>query len=78
MIKYVNSTKEDVAGYSAEFYSRVNGLGAALVTYGVGLNVMAPTACAYAENSPLVIISGSPGVKEYRERKGMWHHTINK
>jgi TPP-dependent 2-oxoacid decarboxylase len=43
----------------------VRGLGAVCITYGVGgLKVINTTAQAYAEESPVVIISGAPGIKE--------------
>src|SRR5262249_4819021 len=55
---------------------RVKGLGVACVTYGVGgLNLVNAAACAYAEKSPLVVISGAPGVNE-RKPNARLHHTI--
>ncbi|MFM8803113.1 MAG: thiamine pyrophosphate-binding protein, partial [Planctomycetia bacterium] len=32
----VNCTREDCAGFAADAYARVNGMGAVCVTYGVG------------------------------------------
>jgi len=45
--------------------ARINGLGAVCVTYCVGgLKVVNATAQAFAEKSPVVVISGAPGIKE--------------
>ena len=50
-------------------------MGAACVTYGVGgLSMINAATAAYAEKSPLVVISGSPGIKE-RTEGALLHHT---
>src|SRR5437667_2507331 len=55
---------------------RVRGLGAVCVTYCVGgLKVANTTAEAFAEKSPVVIISGAPGMKE-REKNPLLHHKV--
>ena len=60
-IEAVVGTHEPNAAFSADAYARTNGLGVLLVTYGVGaLNAMNGIACAYAEMSPLLVISGAP------------------
>ena len=75
-IKPVVMTHEPCVGFAADAYSRIRGLGLAVVTYGVGgLNMVNAVAGAYAEKSPLVVLSGSPGVKERRERD-LLHHKI--
>jgi indolepyruvate decarboxylase len=52
---------EPGVGFAADAYARLRGLGVALVTYGPGaLSALNPVACAYAEQSPLLIISGGP------------------
>ena len=52
----------------------VMGWGALIVTYGVGaLNVVNATAGAHAESSPVVVISGAPGIRE-REENLLLHH----
>lgn len=64
-IKIINTCDEQGAGFAANAYARVRGLGACCITYGVGgLKVANTTAQAYAEESPVVVISGAPGVKE--------------
>src|ERR1043166_1141797 len=75
-IEVVGTTREDCAGFAADAYARVRGMGALCVTYCVGgLNVTNPIAEAYAEKSPVVVISGSPGMRE-RRHDPMLHHKI--
>ena len=72
----VNCTREDCAGFAADAYARVNGMGAVCVTYGVGgLSVANSIAGAYAEKSPVVMISGAPGVGE-RASNPLLHHRV--
>ena len=45
---------EEGAGFAADAHGRLQGLGVAVVTYGVGaLKLLNPVAGAYAERSPL-------------------------
>ena len=47
----VNCTREDCAGFAADAYARVNGMGALCVTYGVGgLSVANSVAGAFADH----------------------------
>jgi indolepyruvate decarboxylase len=59
---------EPGVGFAADAAARVNcGLGVAAVTYGAGaLNMVNAVAAAYAEKSPVVVISGAPGTQEGR------------
>jgi indolepyruvate decarboxylase len=67
-IVHVGTTREDTAAFAADGYARCRGIGALAVTYGVGaLNVVNSVAGAYAESSPVVVISGAPGVREQQE-----------
>ena len=67
-LKTVTTCDEQGAGFAADAYARVRGLGAVCVTYCVGgLKVVNPIAGAFAEKSPVVVISGAPGMGE-RER----------
>lgn len=67
-IRLVGTTREDTAAFAADGYARCRGIGALAVTYGVGaLNVVNAVAGAYAESSPVVVISGAPGVREQLE-----------
>ena len=72
----VNCTREDCAGFAADAYARVNGMGAVCVTYGVGgLSLANSIAGAYAEKSPVVLISGAPGIRE-RVNDPLLHHRV--
>ncbi|MBK9443167.1 MAG: indolepyruvate/phenylpyruvate decarboxylase [Comamonadaceae bacterium] len=59
---------EPGVGFAADASARINaGLGVAAVTYGAGaLNMINSVAAAYAEKSPLVVLSGGPGKGESR------------
>lgn len=73
-LTHVGTTREDTSAFAADGYARCAGLGALVVTYGVGaLNVVNAVAGAYAESSPVVVISGAPGVKEQLEDP-LLHH----
>jgi indolepyruvate decarboxylase len=75
-IEVVGCTREDCAGFAADCYARINGLGAVCVTYCVGgLSVCNSIAGAYAEKSPVVVISGSPGLAE-RINNPLLHHKV--
>ncbi|MBI1926735.1 hypothetical protein HYR99_21140 [Candidatus Poribacteria bacterium] len=75
-IRHIGMTREDAAGYAADAYARVNGMGAVCITYCVGgLSMTNSIAGAYAEKSPVIVISGGPGVKE-RERDALLHHKV--
>jgi len=75
-IRVVGTSKEDGAGFAADAYARVNGMGAVCVTYCVGgLSIANPVAGAYAEKSPVVVISGSPGLRE-RTNDPLLHHKV--
>ncbi|MFM7206343.1 MAG: alpha-keto acid decarboxylase family protein [Planctomycetaceae bacterium] len=75
-LELVNCTREDCAGYAADAYARLTGMGAVCVTYGVGgLSVVNSVAGAWAEKSPVVVISGAPGLGERGERP-LLHHCV--
>lgn len=75
-LKTVVMTHEPSLGFAADAYARIKGLGVALVTYGAGgLNMINPTACAYAEESPLLIIGGAPETT-YRSQPARLHHCV--
>jgi TPP-dependent 2-oxoacid decarboxylase len=77
-IKIVNTCDEQSAGFAADAYARIRGLGAACITYCVGgLKVVNSIAQAYAEKSPVIGISGSPGLSE-RKRNTLLHHKVRK
>jgi len=75
-LKIINTCDEQGAGFAADAYARVRGLGALCVTYCVGgLKVANTTAEAFAEKSPVIVISGAPGMKE-REKNPLLHHKV--
>lgn len=75
-IQIVNTCDEQGAGFAADAYARVRGLGVVCVTYCVGgLKVANTTAEAFAEKSPVVVISGAPGVSE-RVKNPLLHHKV--
>lgn len=75
-IEIVVTTNELGAGYAADAYARVNGVGVACVTYAVGgFSLTNALASAYAEKSPVVVISGAPGLRELK-RNWLLHHMV--
>src|SRR6266576_1870373 len=75
-LRIINTCDEPGAGFAADAYSRVKGLGVVCVTYCVGgLKVANTTAEAFAEKSPVVVLSGAPGMKE-REKNPLLHHKV--
>jgi indolepyruvate decarboxylase len=76
-IRWIGNCNELNAGYAADGYARMKGIGAAVVTYGVGgLSILNAAAGAYAEQVPLIIISGAPPSKR-REAGALVHHLIS-
>jgi len=75
-IQTITTCDEQGAGFAADAYARVAGLGAVCITYCVGgLKVVNPVAGAFAEKSPVVVISGAPGIRE-REKNPLLHHKV--
>lgn len=76
-LKIITMTHEPSVGFAADGYARVKGgLGVACVTYCVGgLNMLNAVACAYAEKSPLLVISGGPSPAD-RKTDGLLHHKV--
>jgi TPP-dependent 2-oxoacid decarboxylase len=75
-LRVINTCDEQGAGFAADAYARINGLGVVCVAYCVGgLKVVNATAQAFAEKSPVVVLSGAPGVKE-RRKNPLLHHKV--
>jgi indolepyruvate decarboxylase len=56
----IGTTNEMEAGYAADAYARLQGIGVACVTYGVGsFSLLNAIAGAYVERCPVVLINGS-------------------
>ncbi|MDP6389582.1 MAG: thiamine pyrophosphate-binding protein, partial [Alphaproteobacteria bacterium] len=66
---------EPAVGFAADAAARINStIGVAAVTYGAGaFNMVNPVTGAFAEKSPVVVISGAPGAEEGR-RGLLLHH----
>jgi pyruvate decarboxylase len=63
-------------GYSAEGYARACGVAAAIVTFSVGgLSAINAIAGAYAENLPVILVSGAPNTND-RATEHLIHHTL--
>ncbi len=74
-IELINTSTEEGAGFAADGYARLNGVGCVAVTYTVGaLKLCNPIAGAFAERSPVIVISGAPGVSE-RDKTPL-HHIV--
>ena len=78
-IMHVASCNELNAGYAADGYARIKGLAAAAVTYGPGsFSIVNAVAGAYAEDVPLVVISGGPATSAYQSQAILHHLLPNK
>jgi TPP-dependent 2-oxoacid decarboxylase len=72
----VNTCDEQGAGFAADAYARLRGIGVVCVTYGVGgLKIANTTGQAYAEESPVVVIIGAPGLAE-QAKQPLLHHKV--
>lgn len=75
-IKLVVCADEATAGFAADAYARIHGIGCVLTTYNVGtLKLCNAIAGAYAERSPVIVLAGSPGMTERHEDFKL-HHMV--
>jgi len=75
-LKVINTCDEQGAGFAADAYARLNGLGVVCVTYNAGgLKLVNSTAQAYAEKVPVLVVSGAPGWVE-RQKFPLLHHKV--
>jgi len=77
ILPWYTLSHEPGVGYAADASARISStLGVAVITYGAGaLNMVNAVAQAYAEKSPLVVISGGPGKGEGELGLGL-HHQV--
>lgn len=76
-LEIITTCDEQGAGFAADAYARMRGLGVVCVTYTVGgLKIANTTAQAFAEKSPVLVISGAPG-REERSKNQLLHHKVN-
>ncbi|WP_026019529.1 alpha-keto acid decarboxylase family protein [Komagataeibacter europaeus] len=75
-IQFIGTCNELNAAYAADGDARMSGIGAVLVTYGVGdLSALSAVAGACAEGVPVVVISGMPPLHAIGSR-ALVHHTL--
>jgi len=79
LMRLVTLSNEPSLGFAADACARIRSAPAVVaVTYGAGaLNVVNPVACAYAEKSPVVVISGAPR-RDARASGLQLHHDIKR
>jgi indolepyruvate decarboxylase len=75
ILSYYTLSHEPAVGFAADAAARFHGsISVAVVTWGAGaFNLVNPIAGAFAERSPVVVISGAPGVPE-RATGWQLHH----
>jgi indolepyruvate decarboxylase len=80
-IKVIEEVNELNAGYAADGYARLKGIGAVCATYSAGaLCAVNPIAGAYVEKVPVVLINGTPSISRTLtfEQTGVCaHHFIS-
>lgn len=75
-VKWIGNCNELNAAYAADGYARIHGIAALVTTFGVGeLSAVNGIAGSYAEQVPVVKITGSPSSKVAREGR-IVHHTL--
>jgi len=75
-LKMINCCNELNAGYAADGYARGNGVAALVLTFGVGgLSAVNAVAGAFAEDLPVIVVSGGPNVSSLMENRTL-HHTL--
>jgi pyruvate decarboxylase len=75
-LKQIYCSNELNCGFSAEGYARAHGAAAAVVTFSVGaLSAFNAIGGAYAENLPVILVSGAPNTND-RATEHLLHHTL--
>jgi indolepyruvate decarboxylase len=73
---WIGNCNELNASYATDAYARINGLGALIVTHGVGaLSAINGIAGAYSEHVPVICICGSIPLRAI-QRGELMHHTL--
>ncbi|PLN74908.1 pyruvate decarboxylase [Aspergillus taichungensis] len=76
-LHWIGNCNELNAGYAADGYARIKGLGALVTTFGVGeLSAINAIAGAYAERAPVVHVVGTP-IRDSQDSRSLIHHTFN-
>jgi indolepyruvate decarboxylase len=80
-IEIIEEVNEVNAGYAADGYARLKGIGALCVTYSAGaLCAVNAVAGAYVEKVPIVLINGTPSIKKtltFEQTGFSAHHFIS-
>lgn len=80
-IEVIEEVNELNAGYAADGYARLKGIGALCVTYSVGsLSAVNAIAGAYVERVPVVLINGTPSISRtirFEQTGFSSHHFIS-
>jgi indolepyruvate decarboxylase len=80
-IQVIEEVNELIAGYAADGYARLKGIGALCVTYSAGaLSAVNCIAGAYTERVPIVLINGTPSIArtiEFEQTGFSSHHFIS-
>lgn len=75
-LKWIGNCNELNAAYAADGYARIKGITALITTFGVGeLSAINGIAGSYAENVPVIKITGTPPTK-VMENGAIVHHTL--
>ncbi|CAM3920589.1 Indole-3-pyruvate decarboxylase [Bacillus mobilis] len=75
-LKWIGNCNELNAAYAADGYARIKGIAALITTFGVGeLSALNGVAGSYAENVPVIKITGTPTTK-LMENGALVHHTL--
>ncbi len=75
-LKMINCCNELNAGYAADGYAREKGVAALVLTFSVGgLSAVNAVAGAFAEDLPVIVVSGGPNVNSLMENRVL-HHTL--
>src|SRR5580692_11376590 len=73
---WIGNCNELNASYATDAYARINGIGAMIVTHGVGaLSAINGIAGAYSEHVPVILIAGSLPLRSV-QRGDLMHHTL--
>lgn len=75
-LEWVGNCNELNAAYLADGYARIKGIAALITTFGVGeLSAINGVAGSYAENVPVIKITGTPPTT-VMENGALVHHTL--
>lgn len=74
--EWIGNCNELNASYATDAYARINGIGALVVTHGVGtLSAINGIAGAYCDRVPVILIDGSLPLRSL-QRGDLMHHTV--